>query len=113
MSIVTFETDELISCQCGFKPVHYSVYYGSTPYDVICPICQKQTTLAKCKVTGWSGHVIDYWNSHIAKMTLAEMQDEQKEFYLEQVRETGHRGGYTEYWYYWVKDKGEVLHSKD
>lgn len=109
MCASTFKTDELIPCQCGFKPDSYKVYYGRTPYDVICPVCHKQTTMAKCKVTGCNGNVIDYWNSHIAKMTLAEMEAEAKEFYEEQKRKTSGFDGYDTYLYYWVKDQGEIL----
>jgi len=73
---VKFPTDELSPCICGFKPDHYEVGYGQTPYDIHCPECKKQTTMAKCKVTGWEGNVIDYWNKHISKLTLEQMKQE-------------------------------------
>ena len=78
-----FQTDELNACVCGFKPTHYSVAYGRTPYDVFCPNCKKQTTMAKCKITGHSSHVIDYWNKHISKLTKEELQHEVKTFLKE------------------------------
>ena len=28
----------------------------------------------KCKVTGWHGNAIDYWNEHIANLTIEELE---------------------------------------
>ena len=78
MCQVQFKTDELKPCRCGFKPDHYTVGYGQTPYDVFCPNCKKQTSFAKCKITGWNGNLFDYWNKHIAQMTLEEVEHEPK-----------------------------------
>ena len=75
-----WETDELIPCQCGYKPDHYSIYYSRTPYDVFCPVCKKQLNFAKCKVTGHHGNAIDYWNRHLAGLTLEQMEKEVEKF---------------------------------
>lgn len=56
--IVDKKTDKLKKCICGFKPDHYSVAYGRTPYSVFCPNCNKQT---KGK-GGVSQNIVDYWN---------------------------------------------------
>ena len=103
-----FKTSNLLECNCGFKPDRYSIYYGSTPYDVSCPFCKKQTTMAKCKVTGWAGNVISYWNEHIRHLTLEEMETEVEEFRKEQKENIGY-DLYGYYNYYWYADKGEVL----
>lgn len=113
--ISNFKTDKLIPCVCGFKPDHYSVAYGKTPYDVFCPVCKKQTTFAKCLITGWHGNLIDYWNNHIAMMTLDEMEKEVQEFRKERKKVLAFDGkfeGCEEYVYYWIKDKGETLYVR-
>jgi len=110
--ISNFKTDELIPCVCGFKPDHYSIAYGSTPYDVFCPECKKQTNFAKCLITGWYGHLVDYWNNHIAGITLVEMEKEVQEFKEERKKALAYDGEYEgckSYDYYWVKDEGETL----
>jgi len=106
-----FESKDINPCRCGFQPTHYSVYYGRTPYDIGCPVCKKQTTMAKCKVTGWHGHVIDYWNEHISKLTQEELEEEVKLFNIERQENTGY-DGYKYYDYYWEKDKGETLYAR-
>lgn len=111
--VIKFKTDELIPCVCGFKPDHYSVAYGNTPYDIFCPECKKQTCLAKCLITGWHGHLIDYWNNHIAVMTLEEIDDEVREFREERKKALAFDGefeGCEKYVYYWEKDNGEILY---
>lgn len=106
-------TNELIPCQCGFKPDHYSIYYSSTPYDVYCPTCKKQLNFARCKVTGWHGHAIDYWNSHLAALTFEEMEEESRKFREERKKMEDREGARArEYAYYWEKDKGEVLYQR-
>jgi|ERR1035437_1617287 hypothetical protein len=111
MCQVQFKTDELKPCRCGFKPDHYTIGYGQTPYDVFCPNCKKQTTLAKCKVTGWNGNLFDYWNNHIAQMTLEEIDHEVEELRKEQKANCGY-DGYKVYEYYWEKGKGEIFFGK-
>jgi hypothetical protein len=106
-------TDELVPCQCGFKPDHYSVYYSRTPYDIWCPNCRKQLNFARCKVTGNHENAIDYWNSHLAVLTLSEIEQEVEEFMTElenAIREEGMRP--KSYNYYWEKDKGEILYQR-
>ena len=101
---VDFKTDELIPCLCGFKPDHYSVSYGPTPYDVFCPECKKQASLfTKYKVSGSPSGIISYWNNHCAKMTKEELKIEYDEFKKEQEKETG-SDGYVVYQYYWNSD---------
>jgi len=109
---VQFKTNKLNPCQCGFKPDHYTVGYGRTPYDVFCPNCHKQTTLSKCKITGCNENLFDYWNQHISKMTLIEMEKEVDDFRKEQKANCGGYDGYKIYEYYWEKDKGEVLYTE-
>ena len=104
-----FKTDELLPCRCGFKPDHYSVYYGRTPYDVFCPDCKKQLARAKCLVTGWAGHAIDYWNTHLCFITLEEMNSEVKNFMKEKEKLEEKPNAYD---YYWEKGKGEVLYAR-
>lgn len=106
---VKFDTDELEPCQCGFIPDHYTVGYGRTPYDIYCPNCRKQTTFAKCKITGSKEHLFDYWNTVIRHMTLDEMHHEASEFIKIQKEKTTGYDGYNSYDYYWVKGKGEIL----
>lgn len=107
-----FKTNELKPCICGFKPDHYSVSYGKTPYDVFCPVCLKQLARAKCLVTGWHGHAVDYWNKHIAELTLEEMEEEVRIFNEERKKALAYDGEYEgckNYSYYWVKEEGEKL----
>ena len=106
-----FKTDEINPCKCGFKPDHYIVMYGRTPYDIWCPTCKKQTCMAKCKVTGSSENAIDYWNSHIAQMTKEEVRQEVVDFQKERENQNLIERP-KEYQYYWEKDKGEVLYER-
>ena len=108
-----FKTDGLKPCRCGFKPDHYSVYYGSTPYDVYCPNCKKQLARAKCQVTNSHVNVIDYWNKKIADMTAEEINSEIEEFQKQKDKiERAEGMSAKQYEYYWHKDRGEVLHQK-
>lgn len=108
-----FKTDDLKPCRCGFKPNHYSVYYGNTPYDIWCPNCKKQITSTKCEVTGWYENAIDYWNSHLADMTIEEIKTEYQDF-LEEKRKVEEKSYQRarEYQYYWEKGKGAVLYQR-
>lgn len=108
MSQVDFKTDELIPCQCGFKPDHYSIGYGRTPYDIYCPNCKKQSQFAKCQVTGSHYNLIDYWNKHVAGLTLEQMQQEVRDLNEEKKREDPYKE-YKVYTYYWYEGKGAVL----
>lgn len=105
-----FKTDELEPCLCGFKPDHYSIYYGQTPYCIWCPDCKKQTNFAKCLVTGHHDNVIDYWNKHISKLTLSQVQEEVKLFLAEKEAKRREEQ-FKSYNYYWQKGKGEVLRA--
>ena len=60
--IVDQKTDKLDPCRCGFKPDHYSIAYGSTPYSVFCPNCDKQA----CEVGGPSKDIISFWNDVVS-----------------------------------------------
>lgn len=107
-----FKTDELQPCVCGFKPDHYTVGYGTTPYDVFCPDCRKQLAHAKCLITGCHIHMVDYWNQHIAGLTKEEIDAEVQEFNNERKTALGYDGEYEgckSYNYYWVKGEGENL----
>ncbi len=106
-----FKSEQIEPCRCGFKPDYYRVMYGNTPYDIACPNCKKQTTFAKCLVTGYWGNVIDYWNKHISKLTKVEMEKEVKEFRIEKKKNTGY-DMYEYYDYYWEEGKGEVLYAR-
>lgn len=108
---VEFKTDKLNPCICGFKPDHYTMYYGSTPYDIYCPNCKKQTTMAKCKITGYDGHLIDYWNRHISKLTLEQLEEEVKDLYIER-KENDPFNEYKSYEYYWEEGSGEKFYGK-
>jgi hypothetical protein len=110
-----FNTDELKPCICGFKPNHYSVWYGPTPYDIVCPNCRKQSARTKCLVTGWVGHLIDYWNKHVAGMTKEELDKEVQDFENEKANALKYGGeyeGFKTYEYYWQEGKGEVLYAR-
>ena len=39
--IVDVPTDKIVPCQCGHKPLTYSIAYGRTPYGIWCPTCRK------------------------------------------------------------------------
>ena len=107
-----FKTDKLNECICGFKPDCYFVGYSSTPYDVFCPNCKKQTQFAKCQVTGSVNNLIDYWNKHISKLTLQEMEKEVSDLREERKKADPFNQECEVYEYYWVKGEGEVLHTK-
>ena len=104
------ESKELDPCLCGFKPQHYTIGYGRTPYLIRCPECDKQTNFAKCKVTGSANNIIDYWNQHISKLTKDEMQKEVQEVKEERKREDPYNE-YKVYTYYWTKNEGAVLYA--
>lgn len=108
---VDFKIDTLNPCICGFKPDHYSVGYGSTPYDIFCPTCKKQTARSKCLVTGWNGNLIDYWNKHLSNLTMEEIKQELLDFEKEKIEKDPYRE-YKVYEYYWIKDEGQVLFRK-
>ena len=55
------KTDELITCECGSKPDHYSIEYGRTPYMVVCPGCKKQTNRYR-QIGGLADNIIKFWN---------------------------------------------------
>jgi hypothetical protein len=106
-------TDQLVPCQCGFKPDHYSIYYSRTPYDVVCSNCKKQLNFARCKVTGHHMHVIDYWNKHLAALTKEEFDAEVAEFQEErEIAEANEGMRAKEYVYYWVAGKGPELYQR-
>ena len=106
-----FKTNEINPCKCGFKPEHYTITYGRTPYDIWCPNCEKQTSMAKCKVTGWHGNAIDYWNEHIANLTIEELEKEVTDLMKERKKKDPYNE-YKSYEYYWVKDKGETFYGR-
>lgn len=108
---VDFVTDRILPCQCGFKPDHYIVGYGMTPYDIHCVPCGKQLALAKCLVTGSPDNAIDYWNKHVAHLTNEEQHEEVANFKAEQKLNTGY-DGYSEYQYYWIEGPGEIIHKR-
>lgn len=108
---VEFKTDELVPCRCGFKPDHFTIGYGRTPYDVFCPVCKKQSVHAKCKVTNHHENAIDYWNKIVSKMTVEEINDELIALRKEK-KEIDPYNEYKVYTYYWIKDEGEKLIKK-
>src|SRR5688572_11855072 len=108
-----YSTDELVPCKCGFKPDHYSIYYGQTPYDVWCPRCKKQLSFARCRVTGHHSHAIDYWNKHLFKLTIEELEAEVVEFEEERrVAEASEGMRAKVYAFYWEIGKGPVLYQR-
>ena len=109
---VDFQTDKLNSCNCGYKPDHYTVGYGSTPYSITCK-CGKNLYHAKCKITGGINNLIDYWNKIISVTSINKLRLERDSF-LEQKEEMIREEGHTprEYQYYWYENKGEVLHKQ-
>lgn len=109
--VVDFKSEEIKPCRCGFKPDHYSVAYGRTPYDINCPNCKKQTAMAKCMVTGWYANVIDYWNQHIRHITKEQITKEVDDLKHER-KENDPYNEYNFYGYYWLKDEGEILNIK-
>ena len=44
------KSDKINPCRCGFKPDHFTMGYGRTPYLISCPKCKKQTNLSKCSL---------------------------------------------------------------
>ena len=73
--------------------------------------CKKQSARAKCKVTGWHGTAIDYWNKKASKITKAEMDKEVQDLILERKKEDPFNE-YRVYDYYWHTEKGEVVYKK-
>ncbi len=69
--IVTFKTDELLPCLCGYIPDHYSVAYGRTPYSIFCPTCIKQNWRA---VGGNPKNIISEWNNNVRLKTKEELK---------------------------------------
>ena len=67
--------------------------------------------MAKCKVTGSSLNVIDYWNNHIAKMTKEQINKEVEDLIAEQKEKDPYHE-YKTYQYYWEKSKGEVFYGR-
>ena len=106
---VKFDTDQLLPCMCGFKPDHYSVFYGPTPYEISCPSCKKHLGQAKCKVTGSPDNAIDYWNSHIRHITADQLNAEYWS-YRESLRQD-HERRYEEV--YWYAGRSEVIRRSE
>lgn len=100
-------------CRCGYKPDHLNIYYGSTPYSIWCPHCKKGSSNARCLVTGHHSHAIDYWNSHIANLTLKQINAEVRAFNKKRSKAEAREGMRArQYNYYWEKGKGEVLYQR-
>ncbi len=56
------KVESLALCQCGYQPDTVTIGYGSTPYDVHCPQCSKQTYTYR-QVGGNIGNIIEFWNT--------------------------------------------------
>lgn len=105
---VKIKSDEISPCLCGFKPEHVTLGYGRTPYDIFCPQCKKQASIAKCQCTGAMENIIDYWNVKISKMSNEDIKEEIKEFNsIRKLKDPYDE--YNEYQYFWYKDLGEKL----
>ena len=59
MTIIDEKTDRIEPCQCGFKPDHYSIGYGRTPYSIHCQSCRKSLH------GGCDDRIFDLWNAHV------------------------------------------------
>jgi hypothetical protein len=55
---IDIATDTIQLCQCGSKPDHYTVGYGSNPYYISCPGCKKSLHNG----TGSIDNFIILWN---------------------------------------------------
>ncbi|MEK7556831.1 MAG: hypothetical protein AAB538_02535, partial [Patescibacteria group bacterium] len=53
------KTNEIEPCECGYKPQHYSIGYGSTPYYISCLGCGKSLHNG----TNDPGIIISQWNN--------------------------------------------------
>lgn len=74
MSAVKFKTDKLLPCLCGFKPTHFIVAYGPTPYSIWCPNCKKQTENYKL-IGGCEQDIIDLWNNIVRSKSKEELRN--------------------------------------
>lgn len=108
-----FPTDELVPCMCGFKPDHYEVNYGPTPYIVFCHGCKRGTNFTLCEVSGSPLNIIDYWNNHVANKTKEELRAEVVAREKAKLRlETKNEQQISSYEYYWIAGKGKKLYVK-
>jgi hypothetical protein len=39
--IQDFKSNDIMPCQCGYRPEFYTVAYGTTPYSIHCKNCKK------------------------------------------------------------------------
>lgn len=54
-----FKCEDIEPCECSYKPDHYTVGYGRTPYYISCLNCGKS-------LHGGSGYIKDFikiWNN--------------------------------------------------
>lgn len=49
---------EILPCECGYRPTHYSVGYGRFPYYISCLGCGKSLH----KGQGYVGNFVKLWN---------------------------------------------------
>lgn len=62
--IIDEPTDEILPCECGFKPTSYAIAYGPTPYSIFCKGCRKSLHGG----TGSSSHFFGYWNKYVRQV---------------------------------------------
>ncbi len=109
--IVDIKTDKLKDCNCGGKMDHYSVAYGSTPYILYCYKCEKSHTMSPYEVTGNEENLIDFWNNHLADMTIEQIKAEMMRYLAVQKRKVDF--GEYRYWrWFWYKGRKRVIVKK-
>lgn len=109
---ITEQADKFEPCICGNVMTEYYIGYGRTPYIFSCT-CGKNQTLAKCKITGGTNNLFDYWNKHFRHLTLSEVKNESNEVHLFLQNESDEHGETPcEYQYYWQEIGGEYLVQK-
>ena len=106
--IVTNKTNSLNNCSCGNKIDHYSMGYGSTPYDIHCTSCKKNTNLSTIEVTGSDVNIIDFWNSHISIMNIDDIKLENEALNSKKKKELI-KNEWKYYNFFWIKDKGITI----
>lgn len=105
--ILDCETSELKDCVCGHKINSYSLAYGSTPYSIHCHGCGKDMHDGAYLVTEAVANLIDYWNNHLADMTVDKVKKECDKF--RKLHKRKMEEGYSVYRWYWYKGKGRYV----
>ena len=56
---VDVPTSDIEPCECGYKPLRYSIGYGPNPYYITCCGCKKQLSGG----SGLAESFVELWNN--------------------------------------------------